>query len=178
MQSEGDTHDLNALNVEELGRILRDARTGVLEDLLVQIGTPDLRQPRTPSEIDLIQESIRSVLEASSESAALEKLLQQVVDNGCGMAQEVAERVFEPFFTTKSAGAGTGLGLSIVYGIVKQFDGFVSVESVPEIKVLYMSGYAYDVIDDRGLIPERSNFLQKPFGPETLASRVREFLDI
>jgi CheY-like chemotaxis protein len=52
-----------------------------------------------------------------------------VEDNGCGMTGEVLTHVFEPFFTTKPAGQGTGLGLSTVYGIVKQNDGYVTIES-------------------------------------------------
>jgi|GEM_PF-5121333 len=44
-------------------------------------------------------------------------------------------------------------------------------------RVLYMSGYAREVIDDRGFIPEAAGFLQKPFAPETLLSQVRESLD-
>jgi two-component system, cell cycle sensor histidine kinase and response regulator CckA len=56
-----------------------------------------------------------------------------VEDNGCGMTQDVLTHVFEPFFTTKPAGQGTGLGLSTVYGIVKQNDGYVTIESEPGI---------------------------------------------
>jgi PAS domain S-box-containing protein len=52
-----------------------------------------------------------------------------VRDSGCGMSEEVMEKVFEPFFTTKPEGKGTGLGLSMVYGFVKQSGGHVIIES-------------------------------------------------
>jgi len=59
------------------------------------------------------------------------RVVAVVRDNGIGMPERVKEKIFEPFFTTKDVGRGTGLGLSISYGIVKDYEGTIEVESMP-----------------------------------------------
>ncbi|MDF2094919.1 hybrid sensor histidine kinase/response regulator [Aquibaculum arenosum] len=56
-------------------------------------------------------------------------VMVEIEDSGQGIAPENLERVFEPFFSTKDVGEGTGLGLSTVYGIIKQTDGHVFIDS-------------------------------------------------
>ena len=53
----------------------------------------------------------------------------EIEDTGTGISTAIIDKIFEPFFTTKQVGKGTGLGLSISYGIVRDYDGSISVKS-------------------------------------------------
>jgi len=58
-----------------------------------------------------------------------EWMVLSVADTGCGIEEEVLERIFEPYFTTKEKSSGTGMGLAMVHGIINRQGGRLEVES-------------------------------------------------
>jgi PAS domain S-box-containing protein len=52
-----------------------------------------------------------------------------ISDTGCGIPEDIRNKIFDPFYTTKEVGKGTGLGLSIAYDIVRKHNGEIRVES-------------------------------------------------
>lgn len=77
------------------------------------------------SALNVDEEYVRRIPEASVGPA----VCLRVSDTGCGISPANLPHIFEPFFTTKELGKGTGLGLATVYGIIKQHQGWVEIQS-------------------------------------------------
>ncbi len=90
-------------------------------------------------------------------------VLLSVKDTGVGIDKETIGKIFEPFFTTKAT--GNGLGLSVVYGIVKQHNGFINIESKPgQETAFYIYLPSVEETDDNK--QEEGRFITK--GDETI----------
>ncbi len=265
-----------------LARVMADG--GQIEQVILNLAAN--AQDAMPQGGTLLFETRDLVLE---EAAAAEReiapgrcVLLSVKDTGYGMTTETLGKIFDPFFTTKDEGKGTGLGLSTVYGIVKQHNGSIDVQSEPgagtrfdiyfpgteapslqksneeqrkpekgaetilvvedqdqlrklvcrqlstggytildardgasalqaasnhagpihllvtdvvlpgvngreifdrlreergDLKVIYMSGYAGDILNESGITPEGVDLIQKPFRLHDLAAKVRDVLN-
>ncbi len=68
-------------------------------------------------------------LAPNSEARPGEFICMSVEDSGSGIPAHIMPHIFEPFYTTKEPGKGTGLGLATVFSVVKEHNGWVSVES-------------------------------------------------
>jgi signal transduction histidine kinase/ActR/RegA family two-component response regulator len=111
-------------------RVLADA--GQLEQVIVNLVINARDAISESGRIELV--TGRHLVEARDERdieglAPGDYACLEVCDNGGGMSDEVQERLFEPFFTTKPPGRGTGLGLATSFGIVRQHEGVIRVES-------------------------------------------------
>lgn len=74
----------------------------------------------------LIDDSYASIY---PEAKAGQYILITTKDIGCGIAEDILDKIFEPFFSTKQIGEGTGLGLATVKNIIKSHNGFLSLKS-------------------------------------------------
>jgi PAS domain S-box-containing protein len=96
-------------------------------------------------------------------------VLLSVSDTGIGMEPQTQAKIFEPFFTTKPAGSGTGLGLVICDEIIRQYGGWISVQSQPGEGATF-SIYLPRVVDE-DTVPRRVAVEQEqelPRGTETI----------
>jgi len=77
--------------------------------------------------LNLITNALDSVDTDGTVQVSLESRQDQavitVIDDGCGMDEEVLRHLFEPFFTRRQDGQGTGLGLAITYRIIHEHGG-------------------------------------------------------
>ncbi len=114
----------------ELGRVMADR--GQMEQVLVNL-VLNARDAMTGGGSLLVETSNFDLgSEEATRIGAIEPgryVVFTVKDTGCGMDEDTLSKVFEPFFTTKEPGKGTGLGLSTAFGIVRQSQGTITVES-------------------------------------------------
>jgi two-component system cell cycle sensor histidine kinase/response regulator CckA len=110
------------------GRVLVD--NSALEQIVINLATNSrdaLQQGGT-----FRMETGRTMLDATDAHRWIRDgvyIYLKASDNGIGMDERTQSRMFEPFFTTKPASDGSGLGMAMVYGLVKQHDGFITVDS-------------------------------------------------
>ncbi|MEM1181223.1 MAG: response regulator, partial [Acidobacteriota bacterium] len=103
----------------------------------------------------------------------------------CGILQKYGYRVLEATDAEEAFAlfrrSPEPIDLLLTDVIMPEVDGRAVAEQLvseqPDLKVLYVSGYPDDFLGDRGILPETTNFLSKPFTPKTLISKVRTVLD-
>ena len=83
--------------------------------------------------LNLITNALGSVESGGTVSISVasknDQAILKVVDDGCGLTEDVKQHLFEPFFTRRRDGQGTGLGLSISYQIVEDHQGRITADS-------------------------------------------------
>ena len=126
------TVELREINNSGSETVLADAAQ--IHQILMNLCTNAYHAMRETGGV--IELELRSPVEVDAEMVtvvpglALGRYVELAVrDTGEGMANSTIERIFEPYFTTKKQGDGTGLGLASVYGIVKNHNGAIIVES-------------------------------------------------
>lgn len=148
-QSDRDLKKLNLNDpIRDVFKVLGHQLTvhSVKVNLELEEDLPEIRAEHNRLEqifINLVTNAIDAMDEkAEARGGGVEKILTiktcvrddlvvaSVADTGVGMSEAVKQKIFEPFFTTKETGKGTGLGTSISFGIIKDYNGTIDIESV------------------------------------------------
>jgi signal transduction histidine kinase/ActR/RegA family two-component response regulator len=112
--------------------VLADA--GQIEQVIVNLVINARDALSGPGRIELVTRRVSVMPDAEPDAEGLSSgdyACLEVRDTGVGMTADVQRQLFEPFFTTKSPGRGTGLGLATSFGIVRQHEGAIRVDSTP-----------------------------------------------
>jgi two-component system cell cycle sensor histidine kinase/response regulator CckA len=126
----GENIELDMIHGQDLKPVRADA--GQLEQVIINLAVNGRDAMPNGGKLVIKTQNVRTT-EPMQRSADVmppgSYVMLEISDTGTGIPKDIVDRIFEPFFSTKEVGSGTGLGLSTVYGIVRQTDGFVFVDS-------------------------------------------------
>jgi len=127
------------LNFEKADQIYADR--GQLQHVLINMCINASHAMPKGGKINLsVKEPDRKTLDQYSNDPEENFLCLSVSDTGHGMDQKTMDHIFEPFYTTKGPGKGTGLGLSVAHKIIRNHQGWITVDSAPGVGTTFTIG--------------------------------------
>jgi len=126
----GENIELQMIHGQDLKPIRADA--GQLEQVIINLAVNGRDAMPNGGKLTIKTGNVRTTEQMQRGADVMPPgsyVMLEITDTGTGIPKDILDRIFEPFFSTKEVGSGTGLGLSTVYGIVRQTDGFVFVDS-------------------------------------------------